>query len=175
MKRFGWSESKLFLSLWPCGSSPSAGRRTRGQMTNRLVGKSDAIKLLITSFRLAKQKYEWYQKKWSTPGLVSPNTRLWWSKVCVDLLGRWSSDNPLLSAANEVQRANERVNRGEGGLKQWLLYLIQHGFWGMKHAQPINDFLLFSPVSFRAGLACGLRLLHLIVSASLSSLTKEKP
>lgn len=123
-------------------------------------------------------KSEWLQdakttfKKWSTPGFsVSKHS-------AVDLLDRlpqWSCDNPLLSAANEVQRAKERVNQREGGLKQWLLYLIQHGFWGMKHAQPINDFLLFSPVSFRATLACGLRLLHLIVSASLSSLTKEKP
>lgn len=131
---------------------------TRGQMTNRLLGKSDAMKLLITSFRLAKQKYVTTRCQTSEihQALASPNTRLWWSKVCVDLLGRplrWSSDNPLLSAANEVQRAKERVNRREGGLKQWLLYLIQHGFWGMKHAQPINDFLLFSPVSFRAGLS----------------------
>lgn len=111
---------------------------------------------LIARFWLAKQKWVTEmcgEKKWSRPGLSVFKRTLWWSKVCAQLFGRplrWSSDNPLLSAANEVQRAKERVNRREGGLKRWLLYLIQHGFWGMKHAQHINDFLLFSPVSSRA-------------------------
>lgn len=133
----------------------------QGQMTNRLVGKSNAMKLDWQAFDWLNKR-EWLKcaenkptkkQTWSRPGLGVFKHTLWRSKVCAHLFGRplrWSSDNPLLSAANEVQRAKERVNRREGGLKQWLLHLIQHGFWGMKHAQHINDFLLFSPVSSRA-------------------------
>lgn len=61
----------------------------------------------------------------------------------------WSSGN-LLHTEQSVSEA------GRGGPKLWLLHLIQQGFWGMKHAQAINDFFLSSPALY-SSLPCSLQ------------------